>query len=389
MNIGALGEMAVRSLPMGSAALAPVLSAIERAVEASIGSDNAWGSIGAIARHSHLLRPGPANVGRRIRAGYQELARLCRSATTAAQYKEIRTLQQALANYVMSQANLATVGLAAAHSANNRISYADLPSAEAFVDGHPGEGKIHWTDVAQGDVGDCYFLAMLAGLAGQDPARIRQVLKPHPQLWRYHRVVFADGSYEDIDMRVPVFRGTERPAYAQWGDQKNGRREIWPLLLEKAWAQRNGGYQRIRGSIRGCHAAASAWRALFGGKAQTYVIDSTQEKRNHFVAARYDTQKGHYRLTNRNLDAMWQLMQTKHHSGSVCVLGSLKPQDLQRSTFTNGQKTRYARLRTGGGAHAYALLTIGDSAMLYNPHGFPVRIKKEDLALFFFLHVLG
>ncbi len=107
--------------------------------------------------------------------------------------------------------------------AGGYYNFADTP---LFVEGP------EYNDVAQGSVGDCYYLAALAGLADTDPEIISQMIAPLGDgtfAVRY----FESGQevYLRIDADLPVRYGT-RLAYAKLGVDG----ELWMPLLEKAYA---------------------------------------------------------------------------------------------------------------------------------------------------------
>jgi hypothetical protein len=99
-------------------------------------------------------------------------------------------------------------------------------------------------DIQQGNIGDCYFLASLSALA-ENPERIRNIFKDN---WErcgngiYKVVACVEGVMTEvvIDDFVPVYAATNRPVFCK----ANGR-EIWVMLLEKAWAKIKGSYGDI------------------------------------------------------------------------------------------------------------------------------------------------
>jgi hypothetical protein len=96
-----------------------------------------------------------------------------------------------------------------------------------FVDGP------QYNDVAQGNVGDCYFLAALASLADQDPGTIRQMIAPMGDgtfAVRFYRS--GAPVYVRVDGDLPVYSGTSL-AYARLSPQG----ETWVPLAEKAYAE--------------------------------------------------------------------------------------------------------------------------------------------------------
>jgi hypothetical protein len=88
-------------------------------------------------------------------------------------------------------------------------------------------------DVAQGQVGDCYYLASLAAFAKTNPNVIRQAV-----------VDLGDGTYAvrfqsnggttfvRVDADLPTYGGGTTPAYAKFGKQGS----MWVAVMEKAFA---------------------------------------------------------------------------------------------------------------------------------------------------------
>lgn len=118
-----------------------------------------------------------------------------------------------------------------------------------------GEGDAHEidpSDVKQGSLGDCYFVAQLAAQARTNPDRIKHLIQDH-----------GDGTYtvtlhlkdEKTGKRVPtdIVVDSQFPqkdgkvAYAKPGDVGEAGPELWAMLLEKAWAKVSGSYESIRG----------------------------------------------------------------------------------------------------------------------------------------------
>jgi hypothetical protein len=114
------------------------------------------------------------------------------------------------------------------------------PDAQLFVDG------IDANDVQQGGLGTCYFLSAIAAIT-EFPSIIKDLLfktKNTSENGVYEIVMFIDGDW----MIVPV--DDYFPVEADTGSLKftraNGK-ELWVILLEKAWAKVNGGYLNISG----------------------------------------------------------------------------------------------------------------------------------------------
>ena len=107
--------------------------------------------------------------------------------------------------------------------------------------------KIEMDDVIQGSLGDCYFLSSVANLC-KFPGFIKSLFKTNnTNIDGYYEIIFnIDGKKQIVfvDDYFPVYKKNKWPCFAQ----PNGK-EIWVMLLEKAWAKINGGYVNIIGGM--------------------------------------------------------------------------------------------------------------------------------------------
>ncbi len=108
----------------------------------------------------------------------------------------------------------------------------------------------------QGDCGDCYFMATLAAIAHKQPHYIQRMLKPGDHLFEVG-FVNADGEKVSSAVNDKFWqRGENDPIYARisrtvGSTEKDAgtKNEIWPMVIEKAWAKLNGmSYESIVGS---------------------------------------------------------------------------------------------------------------------------------------------
>lgn len=103
------------------------------------------------------------------------------------------------------------------------------------------EDEIDPSDVQQGNVGDCYFLACISSIA-EVPERIKRIFCHEMEInpWGIYRMqIVEQGVYKEIiiDDFIPVFEGTNRPVFC-----RPIGKEVWVMLLEKAWAKISGSY---------------------------------------------------------------------------------------------------------------------------------------------------
>jgi Flp pilus assembly pilin Flp len=119
-----------------------------------------------------------------------------------------------------------------------------------FIDGG-GDGRaIHPSDLSQGQLGDCYFVATLAALAHTKPGAIEQGIQDNGDgtytVTFYDRGLFGT---DTVKIRVtPEFPKKDgRWVFIKPGDTEGTKAELWPMLYEKAFAQWKGGYKAIGG----------------------------------------------------------------------------------------------------------------------------------------------
>jgi hypothetical protein len=161
-------------------------------------------------------------------------------------------------------------------------AYQDFSWRMLFVDGP------QFSDIRQGAVGDCYFMASLASLADQDPGVIRQMIAPMGD--GTYAVRFYRGGqpvYVRVDAQLPAYYGT--PAYAKLSPTG----ELWAALAEKAYAQfrygansydsLNGGwmstvYQEVTGA-----ATTDSWIGSSGSSVAQFI--SSQLAAGHALSA--------------------------------------------------------------------------------------------------------
>jgi hypothetical protein len=125
-------------------------------------------------------------------------------------------------------------------------------------------GTPSYSDVRQGYLGDCYFVAGLAALAQKDPQLILQSIAELGDGTFAVRlydsgVLGTTAKYYRIDGDLPVWSaGSTSPVFAKLSSDGA---ELWVGLLEKAFALDRGGYDAIQGGFPSTTYAAIAGAA--------------------------------------------------------------------------------------------------------------------------------
>jgi len=177
-------------------------------------------------------------------------------------------------------------------------------------------------DIAQGALGDCYFLSALSAIA-EFPKRIEHafVTKGVQESGRYVIDFCVCGEFLEVvvDDYFPCKPGEDFPAFS-----KAHGNELWVMLLEKAWAKLNGCYEHI---IMG-H-PAEALRAITGApcvtishKAHDYTWDSNCKEHLDGVYGHLTVQQMRG-LTGDQIDDIWNQIEfgDRHDYVMCCSAG--------------------------------------------------------------------
>jgi uncharacterized protein YukE len=125
-----------------------------------------------------------------------------------------------------------------------------------FIQGRRDDGDIHPNDVVQGRLGDCYLMASMAVVAVQNPELIRRLIRDNGDgtytvalFQQRHAMAFWEPEFAPAEVVVtPDFPTDDGfPIFAHPGDRSRQQHELWPMLVEKAYAQQQGSYDQIEG----------------------------------------------------------------------------------------------------------------------------------------------
>lgn len=123
-------------------------------------------------------------------------------------------------------------------SLGNRTGIEYRPiSGSLFVNG------INSTDIKQGNLGDCYMVAVLAAIADKTSSIIQGMIRPNGdetftvRFYRLNRNQLVP-DYVTVDNQLPVNITSGRSVFASFGNRHNDpSNELWVSLTEKAYAQ--------------------------------------------------------------------------------------------------------------------------------------------------------
>ncbi len=220
---------------------------------------------------------------------------------------------------------------------SNGNLYVDEANSVVSSSDTSGAG-ININDVEQGALGDCYFLAAIGAMAKTNPGELQKLIKDNGD-GTYDVTLHVKEHWYSLDHTPTVItvngefpmRSNGSPAYADYGDTK----EIWVMLLEKAFAKYSGGYEEIEGGNPG-----EAMTMLTGNSFETmYTLLSSENE----LLERIDS------AMNENIPA----------TASSRSLDSNKEEKIADATGAVG-------------GHAYIIQSVNRSSQtisLYNPWG--------------------
>lgn len=226
--------------------------------------------------------------------------------------------------------------------------------------------NFHHSDIAQGALGDCYFLASLGAVAHSTPNLLASNISGPDSSGNYSVIFYRKnmwGAFEEVKIKVkssfPQVGKSDYPAYAKEGDNK----EMWVMLYEKAYAQLIGSY----GTLNNGGHPEDALEALTGRESSATKFDQSN------------------------------LLQSKKMSGDQirdAVLPLLRDgKPVVASTHKEGYfkglskpKQELASSKRIVGGHAYSIISGDDkNVRLYNPWGDPeFLITWQQLSTYFY-----
>ncbi|MBM4386330.1 MAG: hypothetical protein FJ088_01245 [Deltaproteobacteria bacterium] len=242
----------------------------------------------------------------------------------------------------------------------DEIGYKEI-KGEPFVAAHDDLRPVHYNDVFQGGLGDCYLLAALSAVAKTDPAAIYDMIKTNNDgtytvrffldrmgmtiLGKKTEEVTVSGAFPAGKDGMPVYAnsGLQGDKYTEDGKQKA---ELWVMIVEKAWAKLNGSYKKIWGGDSG-----KAMEAITGKESESFLTEKYGAE-EIFTRIEQGIKKGH---------------------------------PVTASTY-EGEETQEEKNIPISRKHAYAVIgASGGKIELYNPHGkeHPRPLGADEFKKFF------
>ena len=153
-------------------------------------------------------------------------------------------------------------------------------------DGSRDDDEVSHNDVDQGSIGDCYFMAALGAVAKANPDAIKHLISGPDSNGNYqvklyvnknNLLMFSWRSYEMVTVTPEVLTNSSgKPIYAGSGDG-----ELWPMLIEKAYALLRGKYRYGKEDYPG----------IVGGSGEEAIeVLTGQEADMHFISRLNDEQ---------------------------------------------------------------------------------------------------
>lgn len=150
------------------------------------------------------------------------------------------------------------------------------------------DSSINPNDIAQGMLGNCYYLSAIAAVA-ENASRVKKIFLNQsvnsPGV--YCVALCINGLWEEVilDDQFPVHGYSKAIAFNKSTSAKN---EIWVMLIEKAWAKVHGGYLNTDGGLtrEALHDLTGAPCKTFftkAGNRQAHWQELLQAEQNNFI----------------------------------------------------------------------------------------------------------
>ncbi|CDW72149.1 dek1-calpain-like protein [Stylonychia lemnae] len=141
-------------------------------------------------------------------------------------------------------------------------------------------------DILQGGLGDCYLLSAMSVIAHTQPKLMRKLFHPKSQIYQenglyvlmFYRnrqpvIITIDDYFPTQNVRYSFQFLQNKHAYVRISN-KEGNKEIWAMLIEKAYAKMYGSYPNIEGGL-----VDAAFADLTNGAPDRYDLKDQSVKR--------------------------------------------------------------------------------------------------------------
>ena len=202
-------------------------------------------------------------------------------------------------------------------------------------------------DVVQGELGDCYFLSVLAAF-GEEPSIINKIIDPKEKgnsgSYTANVIIHGEPVKIVVDDTFPVANDSKL-AFAGINENSGN---IWPMVLEKAWAKCNRSYEDI---IPGN--SADAFEFLSPAPFNTYYHNA-ETRPTLFETITEANQKGYIVLADitetasTNLETLSKLGLITNHAYTVINSAVLKK--------SNGAEIKLLKMKNMWGTNEW----VGD-----------------------------
>lgn len=211
---------------------------------------------------------------------------------------------------------------------------------------------INRTDMNQGAIGNCWFIAGVVGIM-QSPKLLRKVV-PQDQSFgdnytgMFHFRFWLHGDWVDvvIDDRLPVYESTGKLVFASNTERPQ---EMWAPLLEKAYAKLYGNYENLE-----------------AGLTTDALIDMSAGLKEDFSIKK---------MTDDEREGLWRILFQAFHKNSIMGCSIHADPRVREARLANGLVRGHAYTIT----KLAVLSSCGDARILRmrNPWGGSVEWKGE------------